>query len=76
MARELNKTATAPIGMVVAAWGGARIRNWVSEEGLRRFGLDKDDLDMLVLSRRDQQAALRRWGAKWDPVEGGAPRRW
>jgi sialate O-acetylesterase len=52
--------------MVVAAWGGARVRNWVSEGALRQLGLDNDDLDMLALSRTDQQAALRRWGAKWE----------
>jgi sialate O-acetylesterase len=65
-ARELKKTVNVPIGMVVAAWGGARVRNWVSEGGLRRAALDTDDLDMLALSRTGQQAALRRWGAKWE----------
>ena len=65
-ARELKRTANTPVGIVVAAWGGARVRNWVSEDGLRRLGLDNDDLDMLALSRTDQQAALRRWGAKWE----------
>lgn len=64
--RELKKTVNVPVGMVVAAWGGARVRNWVSESGLRRLGLDNDDLGMLELSRSDQQAALRRWGAKWE----------
>jgi sialate O-acetylesterase len=65
-ARELKQTVKAPIGMVVAAWGGARVRNWVSEESLWRLGVANDDLDMLALSRTDQQAALRRWGAKWE----------
>lgn len=65
-ARELKKTVNVPVGMVVAAWGGARVRDWVSEDGLRRLGLDHDDLDMLALYRTDQQAALRRWGAKWE----------
>jgi sialate O-acetylesterase len=65
-ARDLKKTVNVPIGMVVAAWGGARVRSWVSEGELRRAGLDTDDLDMLTLSRTDQQAALRRWGAKWE----------
>ena len=64
--RELKKTVNVPVGMVVAAWGGARVRNWVSEGALRRLGLDDDDLNMLGLSRTDQQAALRRWGAKWE----------
>lgn len=65
-ARELKKTVNVPIGMVVAAWGGARVRNWVSEDRLRALGLDTADIDMLVLSRTDEQAALRRWGAKWE----------
>ena len=64
--RELKKTVNVPVGMVVAAWGGARVRNWVSESWLRRLGLDNDDLYMLALSRGDQQAALRRFGAKWE----------
>ena len=65
-ARDLKKTVNVPIGMVVAAWGGARVRNWVSEGELRRAALDTDDRDMLAVSRTDQQAALRRWGAKWE----------
>jgi len=65
-ARELKKTTNAPVGLVVAAWGGARVRNWVSAEGLRRLGLDNDDLAMLALSRTDQQTALRRWATKWE----------
>jgi sialate O-acetylesterase len=65
-ARELKKNSNAPIGMIVAAWGGARVRNWVSESGLRQLGLDNDDLDMLAISRTDQQSALRRWAAKWE----------
>ena len=64
--RELKKTVNVPVGMVVAAWGGARVRNWVSESGLRRLGLDNDDLSMLDLWRSDPQAALRRWGVKWE----------
>ena len=35
-ARGLKKTVNVPMGMVVAAWGGARVRNWVSEGELRR----------------------------------------
>jgi sialate O-acetylesterase len=64
--RELKKTANVPMGMVVAAWGGARVRNWVSEAALRRMSVYNEDLDILALSRTDQQGALRRWGAKWE----------
>jgi sialate O-acetylesterase len=65
--RELkNSGINVPMGMVVAAWGGARVRNWVSEDALRRTGLYNDDLAILGLSRTDTQAALRRWGTAWE----------
>lgn len=64
--RELKKTVNVPMGMVVAAWGGARVRNWVSEEALRRLAYFNDELDMLALFRTDQQAAMRRWGTAWE----------
>ena len=38
----------------------------MSEEALRTLGLENDDLDILAVYRTDQQAALRRWGAKWE----------
>jgi sialate O-acetylesterase len=65
-ARELKKTVNVPMGMVVTAWGGARVRNWVSEAALKPLGYFNDDLEMLALYRTDQQAALRRWGATWE----------
>jgi len=65
-ARELKQTTKAPIGLVVAAWGGSRVRDWVSEPSLRKLGLYNDDLDMLALYRKDQQAAQRRWDASWE----------
>jgi sialate O-acetylesterase len=65
-ARELKKTVNVPVGMIVASWGGARVRNWVSEETLRRLRLENEDLDILALYRSDPDAALRRWGSKWE----------
>ena len=35
-ARELKKTVNVPIGLVTAAYGGARLRNFTSEETLRQ----------------------------------------
>ena len=64
--RELKKTVNVPMGMVVAAWGGARVRDWVSETGAARIGYFNDDLDMLDTYRTDQQAAMRAWGRKWE----------
>ena len=63
--RELKRTVNVPMGMVVTAWGGARVRNWVSEASLKPLGYFNDDLEMLALYRSDPQAAQRRWGATW-----------
>jgi sialate O-acetylesterase len=65
-ARELKKSVDVPIGMVTAAYGGARLRNFTSEDTLRRLGLEAEDLDILDLYRKDPPAAIRRWGARWE----------
>jgi sialate O-acetylesterase len=65
-ARELKKTVNVPIGLVTAAYGGARLRNFTSEETLRRLALESEDLDILDLFRNDQTAAMRRWGKRWE----------
>jgi sialate O-acetylesterase len=65
-ARELKKTVNVPIGLVTAAYGGARLRNFTSEETLRQLGLEPEDLDILDLYRNDQAAAMRRWGKRWE----------
>jgi sialate O-acetylesterase len=64
--RELKETANVPMGLVVAAYGGARLRTLMSEDGLRRLGLENEDLDILDLYRRDQAAGIQRWGARWE----------
>jgi sialate O-acetylesterase len=66
MVRELKQTVHVPMGMVVAAWGGARIRNWVSEPTLRRLSYFNDDIAILDTYKTDQQAAMRAWGRKWE----------
>jgi sialate O-acetylesterase len=65
-ARELRKAQQVPVGLVVSAWGGSRVRAWVSEASLRKLGLFNDDLDMLALYRKNPQGAQRRWDAKWE----------
>ena len=65
-ARELKKTVNVPVGLVVAAYGGARLRTFMSEEALRIVGLENDDLDILAAYRTDQHEGLRRWGATWE----------
>jgi sialate O-acetylesterase len=65
-ARDLKQTVNVPIGMVVASYGGARLRTFMSADALRKVGLENGDLDILDLYRRDQATASRRWGAKWE----------
>jgi sialate O-acetylesterase len=65
-ARELRKTVKTPIGLVVAAWGGTRVRGWVSHPSLRKLGVFNDDLDMLALQQRDADAASKRWDTAWE----------
>jgi sialate O-acetylesterase len=65
-AKELRKTVKAPVGLVVAAWGGTRDRGWVSGPGLRALGYYNDDLDMLALYQRDPEAASHRWDTAWE----------
>jgi sialate O-acetylesterase len=71
-ARELRKTVNAPIGIVAASYGGARLRTFMSEGAFRKLGLENEDLDILNLYRKDQQAGLRRWGARWESWWTGA----
>ncbi|HEX2758923.1 MAG TPA: carboxypeptidase-like regulatory domain-containing protein, partial [Rhizomicrobium sp.] len=65
-ARELRKAQQVPVGLVVSAWGGSRVRAWVSEASLRKLGIFNDDLDMLALYRKNPQGAQRRWDATWE----------
>jgi len=65
-ARELKKTVNVPVGLVTAAFGGARLRNFTGEETLRQLGLESEDLDILDLYRQDPAAAIRRWAARWE----------
>jgi sialate O-acetylesterase len=65
-ARELRQHVKVPIGLVTVAWGGTRVRGWVSAPSLRAQGFFNDDLDMLALDQRDPAAASRRWDAAWE----------
>jgi sialate O-acetylesterase len=65
-ARELRKHVKTPVGLITAAWGGTRVRGWVSHPTLKRLGYFNDDLDMLALYQRDPAAASRRWDAAWE----------
>jgi sialate O-acetylesterase len=65
-ARELRKHVSTPVGLITVAWGGTRVRGWVSQASLRKLGIFNDDLDMLSLYGRDPAAASRRWDAAWE----------
>ncbi len=64
-ARELQKTTRAPMGLITAAWGGAKIEAWMSEGALRAAGQYDAALDVLKLYATDQDAAAVRWGEMW-----------
>ncbi|MET0549178.1 MAG: sialate O-acetylesterase [Xanthomonas sp.] len=64
-ARELQTTVKVPMGLIQAAWGGARIEAWTSAEALRGQGGMDEALDVLALSATDPVAANARWGRHW-----------
>jgi sialate O-acetylesterase len=64
-ARELRKHVKTPVGLITAAWGGTRVRGWVSHNSLRPLGFN-DDIDMLALYKRDPVAGSKAWDAAWE----------
>ncbi|MCI2244601.1 9-O-acetylesterase [Xanthomonas sp. PPL568] len=64
-ARELQKTVKVPMGLIQAAWGGARIEAWTSADALRAQGGMDAALDVLALYATDPVAASARWGRHW-----------
>ncbi|EQB33787.1 sialate O-acetylesterase [Sphingobium ummariense] len=78
-ARELKKTEKVPVGLVTAAWGGSRVRAWISEPTLHRTGQEAENVQLLDLRRRDPMAADRGWSAVWERwwrqqgIAGGEP---
>ena len=65
-ARELRQHVKVPVGLITVAWGGTRVRGWVSGPTLRAQGFFNDDLDMLALDQHDPAGASRRWDAAWE----------
>jgi sialate O-acetylesterase len=64
-ARELQRTAAVPMGLIQAAWGGSRIEAWTSPGALRGQGGMDEPLDILAQSAHDPQQAHARWGRYW-----------
>jgi sialate O-acetylesterase len=65
-ARELRKTVSVPMGLIVSAWGGSRIQTWMSEAALRAAEGNNEALDVLALYADRPAAAHARWGAIWE----------
>jgi len=65
-ARELQKTVDVPMGLIAAAWGGAKIESWMSADALRAQGNFNEPLEILNQSVTDPWRALARWGAVWE----------
>jgi len=64
-ARELRKHVKTPVGLITAAWGGTRVRGWVSHHSLRPLGFN-GDIEMLALWEKDPVAASKAWDAAWE----------
>ncbi|MBY8827031.1 sialate O-acetylesterase [Hephaestia sp. CMS5P-6] len=77
--RDLANHTHAPVGMVIAAWGGSRLRAWTGEPALRAADQYGHALDLLDQYRSDAQAAERGWDATWEAwwhglgIPGGEP---
>jgi sialate O-acetylesterase len=64
MVRDLRKTEKVPIGAIDDTWGGTPIRAWMSESAARSSGYGTE-AELLDSYRRDQTAAIRRFGDQW-----------
>jgi sialate O-acetylesterase len=64
-ARELESRQQVPQGLIVAAWGGAKIQPWMSEGAIRSLGGYDEQIAVLEQYRGDPAAAAQRWGELW-----------
>lgn len=65
-ARELKKTVNVPMGMVVAAWGGSLVQDWVGDPAIRATHLFDHDLKVKAAYAANHQAGYEAWGATWE----------
>ncbi|WAC49874.1 beta galactosidase jelly roll domain-containing protein [Asticcacaulis sp. SL142] len=63
MAKALQKTQNAPIGMIHSSWGGTTIQSWMSEPALRDLKTYDQGLETLKTYSRDQARAKTEWQA-------------
>jgi sialate O-acetylesterase len=64
-ARDLQKSAPVPIGLIHSSFGGSSIEPWLSEAGLRALGGFDERLDLLRLYARDSAAGTQGWAEMW-----------
>jgi sialate O-acetylesterase len=64
-ARELKKTVNVPMGMVVAAWGGSLVQDWMSDDAVRKTHLFDRDLAIKAQYAASPQAGYAAWGEMW-----------
>jgi len=74
-ARALKDKIHVPMGMVVAAWGGSLIQDWIGEGAIARTHLYDRDLSIRAAYARDHRAGYAAWGRMWqDWWNAHAPR--
>ena len=73
MAIEIQRKTQRPMGLIQASWGGTTIEDWISADGLRQSGEDKDLLTLLSLYADKPErgiaqvlAASKTWAQKND----------
>ncbi len=56
--RKLRQDLKVPIGLINASWGGTRIETWISEEGYKQAGLDREaaQIDRFKMTPEEKKA--------------------
>jgi len=65
-ARELQKTAHRPMGLINSSWGGSRIEAWMSKQALQPLEGYPDLLELVTKYASDPAVAMQRWGKRWE----------
>ena len=65
LARELQKTAKVPMGLINSSWGGSRIQAWMSAESLRSVSGNEEMLSLLSAQAKDPATGLASWSDYW-----------
>ena len=65
-ARELQKTAHVPLGLVHSSWGGSNIRPWISAAGFQALGGYDAALQILSVYAKDPSAAQAQFASAWE----------